>query len=258
MSGTVLKLPIEAETTYQTPVRWEHLWMEMQDDPEKRIRDLERPLAEAASASELGGMPQGGPTYPPPPPGPVPPPMYGYGNPYAGPPTKPPSGNRMWWILGTIIVVGVLALAGGIAAFAAQQLSGVRSIISSPSLSTGPATTSPRMTTRSPRPSAGATTPPGSSAPSTLPAQGAPLEVSGINENKTIACNDSVVTVSGISNTIVITGHCASLTVSGMQNAITVDAADAIDASGMNNHVTFHSGAPKISNSGVDNVVAQG
>jgi hypothetical protein len=67
-----------------------------------------------------------------------------------------------------------------------------------------------------------------------------------------------VVTVSGISNTIVITGHCASLTVSGMKNSVTVDAADTIDASGLNNQVTFHSGAPKISKSGVDNVVAQG
>ncbi len=236
--------------------------MESQDDPEKRIQDLERPLAETARASELGGAPQGH-GYPPPPPGavpppPPPPPMYGYGGPYAGPAPKPPSGNRMWWILGTIVVIGVLALAGGIAAFAAHQLSGVRSIITSPSLSTAPATTSPRTTTtRSPRPSGG-TTP--SAGPSTLPLppQGAPLDVSGISENKTIACNDNVVTVSGISNTIVITGHCASLTVSGMKNSVTVDASDTIDASGMNNQVTYHSGAPKISNSGVDNIVTQG
>ncbi|WAJ45763.1 DUF3060 domain-containing protein [Mycobacterium sp. Aquia_216] len=223
--------------------------MESQDDPEKRIRDLERPLADAARASELGGAPQGGQSYPPPPPGPVPPPpppMYGYGGPYGGPAPKPPAGNRMWWIVGTIIVVGVLVLAGGIAAFAAHQLSGVRSIISS-GVTTSPVTTSPRTTTRSP-------------GPSTLPQppQGAPLDVSGIDENKTIACNDNAVTVSGINNTIVITGHCASLSVSGMKNSVTVDAADTIEASGMNNHVTFHSGAPTVSNSGVDNVVEQG
>jgi hypothetical protein len=242
-------------------VQWEHLSMESQDDPEKRIQDLERPLAEAARASELGDAPQGGHAYPPPPPGavpPPPPPMYGgYGGPYAGPPPKPPSGNRMWWILGTIIVIGVLALAGGIAAFAAHQLSGVRSIINSSGVTTTPVTTSPRTTTRTPRSSTSATP---SSGPSTLPLppQGAPLDVSGINENQTIACNDNVVTVSGISNTIVITGHCASLTVSGMKNSVTVDAADTIDASGLNNQVTFHSGAPKISKSGVDNVVAQG
>ncbi len=91
-----------------------------------------------------------------------------------------------------------------------------------------------------------------------MPPQGAPLDVSGIDENKTITCNDNDVTVSGINNTIVITGHCASLTVTGMKNSVTVDAADTIEASGMNNRVTFHSGAPKISNSGVDNVIAQG
>ncbi|MCV7163717.1 DUF3060 domain-containing protein [Mycobacterium stomatepiae] len=245
--------------------------MESQDDPEKRIRDLERPLAETARASELGGTPQGGHAYPPPPPGPVPPPlsgsvpppppMYNYGGPYGGPsPTS--SGNRLWWIVGTVIVIGVLALAGGIAAFAAHQISGVRSIINS-EISTTPSTssrvtTSPRTTTRSPRSSTSA--PPTTSGPSTLPLppQAAPLDVSGIDENKTIVCNDNVVTVSGINNTIVITGHCASLTVSGMKNSVTVDSSDAIDASGMNNQVTFHSGSPKISNSGVDNVVAQG
>jgi hypothetical protein len=56
----------------------------------------------------------------------------------------------------------------------------------------------------------------------------------------------------------VITGHCTSLTVNGMKNTVTVDASDSIDASGMNNRVTYHSGSPKVSNSGVDNVVAQG
>ncbi|PLV45020.1 hypothetical protein X011_24650 [Mycobacterium tuberculosis variant microti OV254] len=43
-----------------------------------------------------------------------------------------------------------------------------------------------------------------------------------------------------------------------MKNVITIDSADTIEASGMSNRVTFHSGAPKISNSGVDNDVAQG
>ena len=54
-----------------------------------------------------------------------------------GPPPKRPSGNRMWWILGTVIVIGMLALAGGIAAFAAHQFSGVRSIIESPPTAPG-------------------------------------------------------------------------------------------------------------------------
>ena len=61
-----------------------------------------------------------------------------------------------------------------------------------------------------------------------------------------------------MSNTVVITGHCVSLTVSGLNNAITVDAVDAIDASGLNNQVTYHSGSPKISKSGDGNLVQQG
>jgi hypothetical protein len=57
---------------------------------------------------------------------------------------------------------------------------------------------------------------------------------------------------------VVITGHCTSLTVSGVQNTITVDAVDAVDASGFNNKVTYHAGTPKISNFGGSNVVQQG
>ena len=55
-----------------------------------------------------------------------------------------------------------------------------------------------------------------------------------------------------------IVGHCASLTVSGMKNSVTVDSADTIDTSGLNNQVTFHSGSPQVSKSGEDNVVQQG
>ncbi|WP_156690650.1 DUF3060 domain-containing protein, partial [Mycobacterium sp. Marseille-P9652] len=190
----------------------------------------------------------------PPPPPPTP---WTYGGGYPGQPPQRPSGNRTWWILGTVIVVGILALAGGIAAFAAHQMSGVRSIIESPpTISSAPSTTSPspsRTRTTKPSPSASPT-------PSTSPTPppGGKISVSGINENRTIACNDSVVSVSGVSNTVTISGHCARLTVSGVQNAITVDAVDAIDASGFNNKVTYHSGTPKVSNAGGSNVVEQG
>ncbi len=150
----------------------------------------------------------------------------------------------------------MLALAGGIAAFAAHQLSGVRSIISSPPTITdtfGPSPSTPRGTApsttraRTPSPSTSPTAPPG-----------ARISVSGIGENRTIACNDNVISVSGVSNTVVISGHCASLTVSGVQNEITVDAVDSIEASGFNNKVTYHTGTPKVSNSGGSNVVEQG
>jgi hypothetical protein len=158
--------------------------------------------------------------------------------------------------LGTIIAIGVVALAGGIAAFVAHQLSGVRPIIRSPP-TTSSTFTAPAITPTSPGPSTSGTQ---TSRPSTsaTPPRGGKLRVSGINENRTITCNDSVVSVSGVSNTVVITGHCASLTVSGVQNSITVDAVDTIDASGFNNKVTYHSGTPKITKAGGSNVVQQG
>jgi hypothetical protein len=238
--------------------------MNSPEDPEERIRELERPLADTARASEMGGTPPpGGFSYPPGPAGPpppLPPNTWSYGGPLSGPPPRSPSGNRAWWIAGAVVVVAFLAIAGGIAAYAAHQISGARSVINSPPTVSGtfgppssatstPRSPSPTTTTRSkkPTPSTSATPPPGGK-----------VSVSGINENRTIACNDSVVSVSGVSNTVVISGHCASLTVSGVQNAITVDAVDTIDASGFNNKVTYHSGNPKISNAGGSNVVQQG
>jgi cytoskeletal protein RodZ len=163
--------------------------------------------------------------------------------------------------VGTLIVVIFLVLAGGIAFFVAHKISDARSTINSAISATS---SPPKSTSRSPAPSTTRMRTPTPSAsptaPSTSPAPppGGSLTISGIGENKTIACNDNVVTVSGISNTVVITGHCTSLTVSGMQNTITVDAADSIEASGFNNKVTYHTGAPKISNFGGSNVVQQG
>jgi Protein of unknown function (DUF3060) len=90
------------------------------------------------------------------------------------------------------------------------------------------------------------------------PPAGTDLTISGISENRTIACNDSAVSVSGVSNTVVITGHCASLSVSGVQNSVTVDAADRIEASGFSNRIIYHTGSPGIDKSGDGNVVQQG
>ncbi|HEY3995032.1 MAG TPA: DUF3060 domain-containing protein [Mycobacterium sp.] len=232
--------------------------MAANEDPEDRIRELERPLADEARASEMGNARpagQGYPPYPAAPAGPPPPPWTYGGVPYSGPPQRP-SGNRMWWILGSVIVIGVVALAAGIAAFAAHQISGVKSIIASPptvSRSVGP----PPSIPFAPGPSAAQANPP---SPSTSPVSppGTPLSVAGINENRTIACNDNIVSVSGVSNTVVISGHCTSLSVSGVKNAITVEAVDSIEASGFDNKVTYHSGTPKIDNSGDSNVVQQG
>ncbi len=219
--------------------------MPANDDPEDRIRELERPLADSARGSELGSSQPPGPAYPP---GPPPPSPWTYGGPFPGrAPPQRPSGNRVWWILGTVIVVGMVALAAGIAVFAGRQLSGVRSIINSPPTISGTFGPPASARTSTPTPSTSVT-----------PRAGGQLTVSGVTEKRTFTCNDSIVSVSGLSNTVTITGHCASLSVAGVQNVITVDAVDSIDASGVNNKITYHSGTPKISNSGDLNVVQQG
>jgi hypothetical protein len=243
--------------------------MNAEDDPERRIRELEQPLADTARASELGATqpaggytyPSGGPSGPSGPsdpsaspwagvPIPPPPPWSSYGGPFPGTSPQPPPGNRAWWILGAVFVIGVLALVGGIAAFAAHRFSRAGSVVLSTPPSIARGNTLPRTLPRQTpsRPSAEPSTPP----------PGGNLSVAGINEDQTIACNDSIVDVSGVSNMVVITGHCTSVSVSGVQNSITVDAVDTIDASGFNNTVTYHTGSPKISKSGEGNVVQQG
>jgi hypothetical protein len=235
--------------------------MNPDDDPEARIRQLEQPLADTARESELGGTPPPGYSYTPPP-VPPPPPPYGYGGPYAAPSPKSSSGNRVFWLVAALFVVGVLVLIGGIVAFTMHGFSQGNVIVAPTTPSTTRVTTSPR-------------TAPGSTAPSTtdttttitLPTEtsatapaGGNLTVTGVGNTRTIACtnNTVTVTVSGVSNTVTITGHCASVNVSGVKNSITVDAVDAIVASGLENQVTYHSGSPKITKSGQSNVVQPG
>jgi hypothetical protein len=244
--------------------------MKYEDDPEARIRDLERPLAEAAQASEAGSNPPPGkwaspPAAPmPPPPGaefppPTGPPMatppsfpYGGGGVFPGPSAQYSRSNRTLWIILGVFVIGMIALPAGIFLFTAHQVSrsGITTLLPIPSISTASPTASATM------PPTNATPMPTTSV-STAPA-GENITVSGISEARTIACNGGSVSVSGITNNVVITGHCASLTVSGIQNQITVDAADTIQASGSGNQVTYHTGSPTIGNSGFDNVVQRG
>jgi Protein of unknown function (DUF3060) len=222
--------------------------MASRDDPEDRIRELERPLADMASGAEMG-------TPPPPPPSPI-----GYGGgPFAGPPPTPPSGARVWWIVGAIVAVGVVALAGIIAVGVAHKLSQTGSITLSPSTTTSRVAGSPKtsMRTAAPPPSMTAM-PPAIPSTSPPPAPGSEVTINGMSENKSIACTNNAVIVNGISNTITITGHCTSLLVSGMKNAVVVDTADTIEATGLNNQVTYHSGSPKITNTGMSNTVQQG
>ena len=207
--------------------------MEPEDDPEARIQELERPLAETARASETGSTQAPGPTVPP-----MPPPV-DYGALF--PSTSTRSSSRLRWILIGALIIGPMVFAGTIAFFTVHQMS------------------RGGLTTLAPPPSAfpsNAPAPPLPAGP--LPPAGGSLSVNNINGNQPLTCNDSIVTVSGVSNTVVIRGHCKSLAVSGVQNSITVDAVDSIEVSGFNNRVTYHTGSPSIDKSGAQNAVQQG
>jgi hypothetical protein len=168
--------------------------------------------------------------------------------------------GRRFGATGWLVLIGALVVAGTVAAgvLGTTMFNRGTSVGSAPggaTISTGGISVSG---TPGANPGVSAGGPTGSvGVPTVTAAPGGQLSVSGIGENKTIACNDSQVDVSGFTNTVTITGHCASLTVSGGQNHVTVDAADTISASGFNNQVTFHSGSPQVDNAG-DNVVQQG
>jgi Protein of unknown function (DUF3060) len=233
--------------------------MNSEDDPEARIRELEQPLADAARASEVGANPSPGKWAAPPDPGFRPPqPPMPYGSSYGGPSPwgapRPPSRNRIWWVLAAFFIVGTIAIPLGFAVFGVNRATHGGFVTITPYPST------PSISPSAAPPSASAAQPPGA-APSTSASQapaGATVTIAGIKENQTVACNQNSVNISGISNKVVITGHCATLHVSGVQNSITVDSVDAIEVSGFNNQVTYHTGSPTIDKSGDGNVVQQG
>jgi hypothetical protein len=266
------------------------------DDPEKRIRELERELADTTrtpprvpptgEAPYTGYAPTGDASY-------TANPQYAGGAPYVGGAPydlgfPPPRRRKPYsWIL-VLIVLGILlpTLISLLAHF-------VRSAPTRTTFGNGPGTTAP------------------SNGPTAVP-QGGELRVGGNLEAKTIACNDGNLTLYGYGSTYSVTGHCASLTVGGYNNNVTVDNADtlestgysntvsdracnncnlklsaygiafnvtghaaslmissydnkvtvdsvdSINVSGYNNAVTYHSGTPKITDSGHSNTIQQG
>jgi hypothetical protein len=242
--------------------------MKSEDDPEARIRELEQPLADAARASESGATPPPSkwapppayttppPAYtPPPPPGAgMPPPPPPYGGLFPSPSAGMASRNRTLWIIVGVFVLGMFILPLAIFMFTAHQVSrsGITTLFPTPTFSPASPTVSVSL------PPTTAIVPSAPLTPVTPAPAGENITVSGISESRTVACNGGTVSISGITNTVVITGHCARVTVSGIQNQITVDAADAIEASGSENQVTYHSGSPKVDKSGIGNNVQHG
>lgn len=239
--------------------------MQPQDDPEARIRDLERPLADVARTSELGtseypsGADYNTGAY-------MPPPVQTYGaSPYMGTPPKPKSGFSAWWLFAGIAVV-LIFIAGGVVIFSATMFkldSDTRPPIEIPEVAGGGGEVD-----KAPSGQPGAPGAPGTpgretiveapSAKPVVPPSGEPLTIAGIEKNETIACDDRALILNGIRNTITITGHCATLTVQGIENVVTVDSTDVVKVSGIDNRVIYLSGEPDIDNSGADNVVSRG
>ncbi|BBZ55673.1 DUF3060 domain-containing protein [Mycolicibacterium phocaicum] len=204
--------------------------MSRDDDPEARIRELERAMTDQARASELTEPGQGWSSRTP-----------AAGTPYTGP-----------------------------AELAAQR----------PYRTTGKKhlTFLPPSSNHQPSVSVAAPTPPQPGDESSVVVNGTtvqsgpglvelppqsddpnrPIQVAGVRGHRTVACNDRPISISGVSNSVTITGHCATVEVSGIENTVTVDSADKIVTSGMDNHVTYHSGTPEIPDPGRSNTVSRG
>lgn len=209
--------------------------MNADDDPEARIRELERPLSDFARPVELTA-----PT----------------GAVDGQAPSR--SGNGR----GLAIVVSVIAAAVVVAGAVVVFLASHDLTSSAPGRPTTPSgfTPIPVPSEAAPAPEpAPVPAPPVAASPAVpVPDSSVTLTIAGAGENKTLACDGRYVSVSGVSNTVELTGQCAGLTVSGIGNVITVDSTPKVTASGLNNRVTYHSGNPEVSTSGFDNVVERG
>ena len=206
-------------------------------DPEQRVRDLERGLANAAAATEYG------------------------------PGTEPAlqrrsAGMRLGWILLGLLVLGLLI--GGGAMLVERVASDGKPVA-------GRATTAEvagggGSFTAAPPPSA---LPPSVTLPSATQTQvprtyvppqdtGGDISVAGVGKAERYDCRSRGVSVSGVDNKVILTGHCARVDVSGVGNTVTIEESDAIVVSGFNNVVTFRSGDPDLTKSGMNNTLERG
>jgi hypothetical protein len=80
--------------------------------------------------------------------------------------------------------------------------------------------------------------------------QGGSLMVNESNKTKTIECNDGKLTLNGRNLEVTVTGHCAHLFVNGWGHRVTVDSADGIQVNGGDTVVVYHSGEPTIDKNG--------
>jgi len=65
------------------------------------------------------------------------------------------------------------------------------------------------------------------------------------------------IVITNYDSRVTVTGHCGSVTASLYGNQVQCDSVDTIELTGFNNTVTYHSGSPKITKSGRNNNVNQ-
>ncbi|BBX71994.1 DUF3060 domain-containing protein [Mycolicibacterium psychrotolerans] len=241
--------------------------MEPTGDPEARIRDLERPLAEQAGATEMGAT------------APIPPPPYGapygmpptdpyqaasssqYGSPYYAPPQQVvhKRGQPALWLIPLVVGVAVVAGIVGVVLYfvvgnsSTTGVSGGGGSVAVPTMPSMPTLPSmPALPSMPSIPGVGPTD-------EVLTVEsGGSLSIGGVERKQTVICNQGTVSISGMNNTIEVQGSCAAVTVSGMDNTVTVESAGTIGASGFDNKVTYRSGEPQTSQSGTGNVIERG
>lgn len=231
--------------------------MDPQEDPEARIRDLERPLTDRARASELGTTP-----YPQPPLPTVPYPDQQYfptppGPTYGAPPPVSHSASRSGVLAFVGVVLALVVAGAGVLIYFAMRpsdgaVAGSPTVAGGGGLLDGP-TQIPSM----PVLPSGLPGLPGEA--DTMEAgPGQTVSVSGVQNLKEIACDDGVVNVSGVANVVTITGRCAMVSVSGVNNEITVDESATLGASGFDNTIIYRSGSPTIEFVTDSNIIRQG
>jgi hypothetical protein len=242
--------------------------MSRDDDPEARIRELERAMNDQARASELtepgqawsSRTPAVGRRQP-----------FQYNWPQQSRPPQPwppgvPTTAARRMILGAVVLAVIVGPVVAAIIFVANLTGKKHPTLLTPNPGAPPSVsvavpTPPRPGDESSVVVNGTTVQAGPGLvelPSQSDDPNRPIQVAGVRGNRTVACNDRPISISGVSNSVTITGHCATVEVSGIENTVTVDSADKIVTSGMDNHVTYHSGDPEIPDPGRSNTVSRG
>jgi len=87
-----------------------------------------------------------------------------------------------------------------------------------------------------------------------------PIRISGVEQQRTIACEGRDVFVDGVDHTLTFTGACASLTLSGTGNTIVIGLKPgaSVSVEGTDQNVRWRSDRePKVRIQGVDNSVSR-